>query len=42
MLCEMQSHIKGFPERLEEMGDKLGTTIRCWVIILKAMGRLNE
>jgi hypothetical protein len=27
--CEMQSHIKGFPERSEEMGDELGTMIRC-------------
>jgi hypothetical protein len=25
----MQSHIKGFPERSEEMGDELGTTIGC-------------
>ena len=27
--CEMQLHIKGFPERTEEMGDKLRATIRC-------------
>jgi hypothetical protein len=29
--CEMQPHIKGFSEGLEEMGDKLGTTIGCYM-----------